>query len=50
MTESLTANIAALQELVRSQQEEIGRLKKRAGAFSVRERLEIHSVCRMQLR
>lgn len=36
MTESLPADVTALQELVRSQQTEIERLKKRTGAFSVR--------------
>jgi hypothetical protein len=40
MTESLPANVAALQELVRSQQLEIERLKKRSGALSVRGSLE----------
>ncbi|KAI8582682.1 hypothetical protein K450DRAFT_226410 [Umbelopsis ramanniana AG] len=34
MTESLPANVTALQELVRSQQLEIERLKKRTGALS----------------
>jgi len=34
MTESLPADVTALQELVRSQQTEIERLKKRTGAFS----------------
>lgn len=36
MTESLPANVTALQDLIRSQQQEIERLKKRADAFSVR--------------
>jgi hypothetical protein len=36
MTESLPANVTALQDLVRSQKQEIERLKKRADAFSVR--------------
>ncbi|KAJ2955087.1 hypothetical protein NQZ79_g8858 [Umbelopsis isabellina] len=36
MTESLPANVTALQDLVRSQQQEIERLKKRADAISIR--------------
>lgn len=47
MTESLPANVTTLQEIVRSQQLEIERLKKRTGAFSVRESLE--DVCSVSL-